>query len=430
LSGQATLTYSYQYDGLDRLTQVDNGTAAQRQTFGYDIFGNRVKKLIGNPVSAGSAYAYDAAHQLTEVRQTNLSGAMLEAYLYDDTGNQSKKCSGGTVTRPSGQSCTGSSQSQYQYDSFQRLNRILVNGTTTGQYRYDHQGRRIQKTEGATVTHYLYDGPNIYAEYSGTSWYSPNAVYVQAGLDQPLARLTGSVASPLAAALYYHQDGLSSVLAVTDATKAITATQRFDAFGNKVGGANSVRPYSYTGREPDASGLIYYRARYYDPNQARFTQRDPLGYTDGINPYSYVHNDPVNFNDPSGTIANSVTTWTKSQDQNYYSLSSSSLTISSAQPTSTSSIFTGQSYLVADASGKVTIGGSEVSCGQRLCNQIGEGPTPVDILKLGTNVTSNLVSPEVKLGGVIAGGVIKGVTKGGGNIYHRRIYSVQFKNKA
>ncbi|WP_232056866.1 MULTISPECIES: RHS repeat-associated core domain-containing protein [Methylomonas] len=28
---------------------------------------------------------------------------------------------------------------------------------------------------------------------------------------------------------------------------------------------------------------MYYRARYYDPNQTRFTQRDPLGFTDGIN---------------------------------------------------------------------------------------------------------------------------------------------------
>jgi len=140
---------------------------------------------------------------------------------------------------------------------------------------------------------------------------------VQAGVDQPLARLTGDVASPLAAALYYHQDGLSSVLAVTDAAKAVTATQRFDAFGNKIGGANSVRQYGYTGREPDASGLIYYRARYYDPNQTRFTQRDPLGYADGINPYSYVHNNPVNFNDPSGLLARSVVTFVDTQATSY-----------------------------------------------------------------------------------------------------------------
>ncbi|WP_238527394.1 RHS repeat-associated core domain-containing protein [Methylomonas methanica] len=188
---------------------------------------------------------------------------------------------------------------------------MVSNGVTTGQYRYDHQGRRIQKTEGSTTTNYLYDGQNLYAEYPGTSWATPAAQYVQAGLDHPLARLTGQVNLPTATAAYYHQDGLGSVLAMTNATKTITATQRFDAFGSKIGGANSIPQYGYTGREPDVSGLIYYRARYYDPNQTRFTQRDPLGYTDGVNPYLYVHNNPINFNDPKGLlmakVSNAVT---------------------------------------------------------------------------------------------------------------------------
>ncbi|AEF99541.1 RHS repeat-associated core domain-containing protein [Methylomonas methanica] len=311
LSGQATLNYSYQYDALDRLTQVNNGAQAQAQAFGYDVLGNRVQKQIGNPVTATTAYAYDAANQLTEVRQTNLGGTLLEAYLYEEAGNQSQKCGGTNVTRPNDQSCSGSSQSQYHYDSFQRLDQVVANGTTTSQYAYDHQGRRIQKTEGSTTTNYLYDGQNIYAEYPGTSWTTPAAQYVQAGLDHPLARLTGQVNLPTATAAYYHQDGLGSVLAMTNATKAVTATQRFDAFGSKIGGANTVPQYGYTGREPDASGLIYYRARYYDPNQTRFTQRDPLGYTDGVNPYLYVHNNPINFNDPNGLlmakVSNAVT---------------------------------------------------------------------------------------------------------------------------
>ncbi|WP_041364796.1 RHS repeat-associated core domain-containing protein [Methylomonas methanica] len=338
LSGQTTLNYSYQYDALDQLTQVNNGTAAQTQGFGYDTLGNRVQKQIGNPVTATTAYAYDAANQLTEVHQTNLAGTLLEAYLYDETGNQSKKCGGGTVTRSNEQSCTGSSQSQYHYDSFERLSQVQSNGVTTGQYAYDHQGRRIQKTEGSTTTNYLYDGQNIYAEYPGTSWTTPAAQYVQAGLDHPLARLTGQVNLPTATAAYYHQDGISSVLAMTNAAKAITATQRFDAFGSKIGGANTVPQYGYTGREPDASGLIYYRARYYDPNQTRFTQRDPLGHTDGINPYLYVHNNPINFNDPNGllmakvsnAITPSISYFTSGQFSNQLQSSANALNEASA----------------------------------------------------------------------------------------------------
>lgn len=79
--------------------------------------------------------------------------------------------------------------------------------------------------------------------------------------------------------------------------------------------------YGYTGREPDASGLTYYRARYYDPNQTRFTARDPLGYADGINRYAYVGNNPINYNDPNGLFANQVSNaW--SAGASYYNTAS------------------------------------------------------------------------------------------------------------
>uniref|UniRef100_UPI0010F62F92 RHS repeat-associated core domain-containing protein n=1 Tax=Chitinivorax sp. B TaxID=2502235 RepID=UPI0010F62F92 len=58
--------------------------------------------------------------------------------------------------------------------------------------------------------------------------------------------------------------------------------------------------YGYTGREPDVAGLIYYRARWYDPSIGRFTQRDPSGLAGGLNPYAYVDGDPINLIDPSG----------------------------------------------------------------------------------------------------------------------------------
>ncbi|WP_446812190.1 RHS repeat-associated core domain-containing protein (plasmid) [Methylomonas sp. 2BW1-5-20] len=317
LSGQATLSYTYSYDALDRLTQVQNGTASQTQSFSHDVYGNRVQKQIGAPVTNTIAYKLDTANQLTEVRQTNLSGTLLEAYLYDQNGQQTQKCSGGTVTRPNDQSCTATTQSQYQYDSFNRLNQVQVNAVTTGSFKYDDQGRRTQKTEGATVINYHYDGGSIYAEYPGSGWTTANAVYVQAGTDHPLARLTGNVNLPSATAAYYHQDGIGSILATTNAAKAVTATQRFDAYGSKIASSGTLPQYGYTGREPDASGLTYYRARYYDPNQTRFTQRDPLGYVDGLNRYSYVHNNPINFNDPNGLLAQSVRTWVQTDGISY-----------------------------------------------------------------------------------------------------------------
>jgi len=45
-----------------------------------------------------------------------------------------------------------------------------------------------------------------------------------------------------------------------------------------------------------------YRARYYDPLEGRFIQKDPIGQKDGINLYSYVQNQPISRRDPSGLI--------------------------------------------------------------------------------------------------------------------------------
>jgi RHS repeat-associated protein len=59
---------------------------------------------------------------------------------------------------------------------------------------------------------------------------------------------------------------------------------------------------SYTGREPDtATGLIYYRARWYDPRIGRFISEDPIGFAAGdANLSRYVGNSTPNAVDPSG----------------------------------------------------------------------------------------------------------------------------------
>src|ERR1051325_78806 len=45
---------------------------------------------------------------------------------------------------------------------------------------------------------------------------------------------------------------------------------------------------------------MYYRARWYDPQQSRFISEDPIGLMGGLNKYAYVGNEPVSRIDPSG----------------------------------------------------------------------------------------------------------------------------------
>jgi RHS repeat-associated protein len=61
----------------------------------------------------------------------------------------------------------------------------------------------------------------------------------------------------------------------------------------------------FTGQRLDANvGLLYYRARYYDPGLGRFIQPDTTvpdpGNPQNLNPYGYVLNNPLKHVDPSG----------------------------------------------------------------------------------------------------------------------------------
>jgi RHS repeat-associated protein len=60
--------------------------------------------------------------------------------------------------------------------------------------------------------------------------------------------------------------------------------------------------YSYTGKNIDkATQLVYFGARYYDPEVGRFITEDPA--KDGVNWFVYCRNNPLRFVDPTGLAA-------------------------------------------------------------------------------------------------------------------------------
>jgi RHS repeat-associated protein len=167
-------------------------------------------------------------------------------------------------------------------------------GDPTVTFKYDPLGRRIEKDDGAgTVRKYTYDGMDILRERTGGRvrfFYGHGP-----GIDEPLLEF-----GVFGGHIYYHADGLGSIVKKTNQAGNVVASYQYDAFGNIQIGASD-GGYAFTGREWDPeTGFYYYRARYYDPQTGRFLSEDPIGFAGGINFYAYVNDNPVNFLDPLG----------------------------------------------------------------------------------------------------------------------------------
>jgi RHS repeat-associated protein len=104
-------------------------------------------------------------------------------------------------------------------------------------------------------------------------------------------------------------DALGSARQWTDGTGSLDYAAGYTPFGVPMWQQGSApAPWGYTGEHWDANvGLLYLRARWYDPTVGRFTQADrivpnPLN-SQAWNRYAYGLNNPLRYTDPSGYCA-------------------------------------------------------------------------------------------------------------------------------
>jgi len=103
--------------------------------------------------------------------------------------------------------------------------------------------------------------------------------------------------------IYDAHGNMVATLARSGSTFTLNNKRSFDAWGQIRNGAQTGDPKNrYCGslghQQDDESGLIYMRARYYEPGSGRFISEDPS--LAGSNFFSYCSQNPVNLTDSSG----------------------------------------------------------------------------------------------------------------------------------
>lgn len=183
----------------------------------------------------------------------------------------------------------------YEYDSLNQLTKVKdSNNNTISEYFYDDAGSRIKKINYPTNTTTYYVDENFIRIVNSSGTY--DTVYYYAN-GQLVAREENGKK------FYYQPDQLGSTNIVTDEIGNIVEKTEYEPFGQVISGGND--RYTFTGQEKDAeSGLMYYNARYYSPLIFHFTQPDTVIQNiynpQNLNRYSYVNNNPLTYNDPTG----------------------------------------------------------------------------------------------------------------------------------
>jgi RHS repeat-associated protein len=266
LSASSTLTITYTYDALNRLTAADYSDGSFFH-YAYDSAGNRLSETTQ---AESNVYTYDDANRLTSANGV--------AYAWDANGNL---LSDGVNT--------------YTYDGANRLTGV-TDGVSAVSYAYNGLGDRLQTSAAGQTTRYTLDlvsGLTQVLEDGGYTYLYGNGRIAQYGVN---------------GGEYFLGDALGSVRQLVDGAGDVTLTQSYTPYGKILDSSGEAETsYAFTGEQFDKyTGLVYLRARWYAPYLNQFIQPDtiiPDPYnTLDWNRYAYARSNPLKYVDPTGHI--------------------------------------------------------------------------------------------------------------------------------
>jgi RHS repeat-associated protein len=273
---------TYQYDPLDRLLTLTNGSGTVEQSFTYNATGDRTSSTLAG--QATQTYTYNAGtHQLNSVDGV--------ARSVDANGNT-------TAMMDANGQLIG-----LGYDNSNHLTTVTTGGNTIGSYQYNGEGQRVWRTITQPVTGpdtSIYDPTgtgNLYGEYFAVDY--REYVYLD-GIVVANATDAGKAAPGIN---YLYADQLGTLRAVVNTSGTTTYTWPWlnNAFGGQPSQGTGTFYQRFPGQNYDEeSGLYFNNNRFYDATTGRYVQSDPLGLRAGPNTYAYAGNSPLAHSDRLG----------------------------------------------------------------------------------------------------------------------------------
>ncbi len=281
------------YDDEDRFIRFEQSG----QSKDYDLVRSNIGNITDRKLNSTSqSRTFNEVHQLVNLASTEQT--------FDANGSLATSYTGMTLSWQEGNG---------------RLDQTVVPSDATAgiegtnEYGYNADNRRLWKKitrSGSVAEHnvFIYAGPNCIAEYNaGDAAASPEQEYIYGQAIDSLLLIAHDNNSERLNVLRNQQWSIAGLTKSSDGT--IAELYSYDIFGNRTilaANGTTVRsassysnPYGYTSRRHDEeSGLMYYRARYYDPETSEFVSQDPLGQIDGASTYrGYFAQNAV---DPTG----------------------------------------------------------------------------------------------------------------------------------
>ena len=277
---------TYTVNGLNQMTGFTDAVSGRAVAFTYDANGNRMTRTEGDDITT---YAYDRENRLLELAMPDPGQ---EHYV--------------TAT-------PGTAALQHPAHAIQ-ISYILGGGDQTYRYAYDYRTRRVLRDEsdaGGAKTYVTFSGGLSIREWEGEG----------ASLDTATASLTvehirgsdwgGGIGGILYSLRdgnpsYAHYNSRGDVVARTGDDGSLTYQAAYEAFGrhgdtpgSQEWGTTADRQQANT-KDEDPTGLLNEGFRYRDLETGVFITRDPLGFVDGPNVYTYVVQNPWTKFDPLG----------------------------------------------------------------------------------------------------------------------------------